>query len=77
MTLIICLQIWYKLWSRGTKEKCDPRVDGYVKSLAQRAQEESVSDERRENHVSYNYENDAHPGVYVVRERQKKTEKRE
>lgn len=45
--------------------------------MAQRAQKESVPDQGRENHVSHNYENDADPGVYVVRKCQKKTEKGE
>lgn len=45
--------------------------------MAERAQKESVPDQGRENHASHNHENDADPGVDVVRKCQKKTEKGE
>ena len=45
--------------------------------MAKRTQEEPVPDQRGENYACNNHKNDPDTGVYLVRERETKTEKGE
>lgn len=62
-------------WSQAEKRHTGDHQ--HAESLAQRAQEEPVPDQRRENHVGDHHQDDAHPGQHVVRKRQKTVEKGE
>jgi len=65
------------LRSCGAEEKRDKGVDGDLKSVAQRAQEEPVPHQRREDHVGDHHEDDAHSSVHMVCKREEETQKRE
>ena len=63
---------WFQLWDGSEwreAEERDARDNEYAEGLAERAQEESVPDEGREDHAGYHHEDDADAGVDVVRER--------
>lgn len=62
------MQIRGRLRPGGETEERDQGVDGHAKSVAQRTQEEPVSDQRRKNHASHNHQDDPYSGVDVVRE---------
>jgi len=51
---------------RESAEECDAGDDEHVEGLAGRAQEESISDQRREDNVGHHYENDADPSLDLV-----------
>lgn len=80
VTVLPCslfLQVWRRLRFGGSPKECDSRVNGHVKSLAERAQEEPVPDEGREDHAGHHHEDDTDTGVDVVRERQATAEEGE
>ena len=63
----------FQVWDgpeRGAKEKCYSRNDEYAESLAERAQEEPVPNQGREDHAGHHHKDDAHSGVHVVCQRQ-------
>ena len=58
-------------------EECHTRDDEHPEGLVKRAQEKSVSDQGRENHVGHHHEDDTDSGVDVVRKRPETTEEGE
>jgi len=54
---------------RREKKERYKRDNEHTESVAERTQEESVPHQGREDHAGYHYQDDAHPGVHVVRQR--------
>ena len=67
--LFLFFQIRRGLRSGSKAEERDAWVDGNAKSLAERAQEEPISHQGREDHAGDHHEDDTDAGVHVVRER--------
>ena len=59
---MIFFQVWQRLRSGSSAEERNPGVDGHPEGLAERAQEESVSNQRRKNHACHHHQDDPHPG---------------
>ena len=64
----LCSQLWNGP-ERREAEKRDARDDVDAEGLAERAQEEPVPDQGREDHAGHYHEDDADAGVDVVRQR--------
>jgi len=62
---------------RGQEEERHPRDHLHPEGLAERAQEEPLPHQGRENNAGHYHQDDADAGVHVVRQREKKTEKGE
>lgn len=63
------LQLRRGLRPRGEAKECNEGIHGDAESVAQRAQEESLSHQGRENYAGHYNQDDAHSGVNVVRQR--------
>ena len=61
--LILRLQIRRRLRFGGAAEERDAGVDGDAEGVAERAQEESVPDQGREDHARHHHQNDTHTGT--------------
>lgn len=76
-----CLRLPLQLLRNGSEwsatEKRHPGDHEHAESVAQRAQKESVSYQRRKDYASDNHENDPHASVHVVREREAAAKKGE
>lgn len=70
-------QIRRRIRFGSAAEERDEGVDGHAEGMAERAQEESLSDQGREDHACDHYEDDTDAGVHLVRERAAASEKRE
>ena len=57
------LQIRRRLRLGGAAEERDAGVDGDAEGVAERAQEESVPDQGREDHARHHHQNDTHTGT--------------
>lgn len=60
----------FKLRSEEKRHKGD---NEYIESLAERAQEEPLSYQRREDHAGHHHQDDADAGLHVVCQCEKKT----
>lgn len=73
-----CLfQVWRWVRPSRAAEECHEGIDGNLEGLAERTQEEPVSDERREDYAGYHHEDDADPSLHLVRERAETSQKGE
>lgn len=70
-------QIWRRIRFGSAAEERDEGVDGHVEGMAERAQEESLPDQGREDHACDHHEDDTDAGIHLVRERAAASEKRE
>jgi len=61
----------------GQAEERHARIDRHAQVVAERAQEEPVPDQGREDHVGHHHQDDVDAGEHVVREREKAAEERE
>ena len=57
-------QVWQRLRSGSSTEERNPGVDGHPEGLAERAQEEPVSNQRRKNHACHHHKNDSNTGQF-------------
>lgn len=74
---IYVLQVRCRVRFGREEEERDEGIDGDTESVAERAQEEPVSDQRGEDHAGDHHEDDVDAGVDVVCERQEAIEKGE
>lgn len=74
---LLCPQIWCWLRLGGKAQKCHQGIDSHSESVAERAQEEPLSHERREDHAGHHHEDDPYAGVHMVRQRPKKAQEGE
>ena len=62
LSLSVLLQLRRRLRLGRAAEERDAGVDGDAESLAERAQEEPVPDQGREDHARHHHQNDPHAG---------------
>lgn len=74
---MLSFQIWRRIRPGGAAEERDEGVDGNAEGLAERAQEEPLPDQGREDHAGDHHEDDVDAGVHLVRERAAASEKGE
>ncbi|KAL1130919.1 hypothetical protein AAG570_012160 [Ranatra chinensis] len=67
---ILPFQLRSRIRLSGEAEERDEGIDSDAEGVAERAQEEPLPHEGREDHARHHHEDDPHPGVHVVRQRQ-------
>jgi len=76
-TSVVVAQVQRGIRLDGQAEERHPGVDGHAQVVAQRAQEEPVPDQGREDHAGHHHQDDAHASEHVVRQCPKAVEEGE
>ena len=74
-SVLLLFQIWRRLRPGPAAQKRDAGIDSDSESVAERAQEESISNKGRENHAGHHHQNDVDTGKEKKRKKKKGTAK--